>query len=207
MLALYKKSEQFLNNMKKMVGNSGTEVEKSVRARVEHFRSVLPSMAQDIEDSDGAMDALLQESDAFTLSQRQEFAKAITNHMSAKVATPSYGDTKLHTNKFLCNYVPETFWKKFMDPTIEWDEKLELGIQLLLMIRCRNPSDATYKALLSILATCHQRSLTPSEAHTNINALKVKMFHKRQLHPGEQALIDYPQDSAEFTRQFPNAYL
>ena len=110
MLALYQKSERFIINTAKMCGNSGPELQIAVRARIEHFHNMLPSIAQDIDDSDAAMDVLQKESAAFTKDQRQEFAKMITIHMSSKMR-PTAGESKFQRNLYLYNYFREAFWK------------------------------------------------------------------------------------------------
>ena len=89
MLSLYQKSEQFVLNTMKIIGKESC-INKTVRARMEHFKSVLTSLPQDIDDSDAAMVAMQQHSDAFSESARQEFAEAIIAHMSS--GTPVAGD-------------------------------------------------------------------------------------------------------------------
>ena len=205
MLALYRKSEQFVLNEMRMFGAGSAQIEKSKAARIKHFRLALQNMPQDIEDSDAAMAALNVESVVFDEEERTRIAAFISQHMSSDVATPA-GDTKLQDNNFLYNYVPGSVWHSWKDSASTWDAKCELGIDLLLTIRCRNPQDAVYKMLLAMLASCHGKVLSPQDCYDEIKTLKAKMFNKRRLHPGEQALLDYPENVNDFIESFPHCF-
>lgn len=209
MLALYKKSEQFVCSEVKMFGKDAAQIAKSKRARIDHFVRSLPSMEQDIEDSDQAMAALQEESDIFSQDDRRELALAISSHMSSKVSGPtSTNEGKLQNNKYLYNYLPSTIWSKFMDESIQWDTKLEIGIDFFFKIKLWHPKDETYKMLLAIVSACHKRILSADDAYNGINQLRTKMVNKRPLQtaPCEQSLLEYPEDSADFTKQFRDCY-
>ena len=62
MLALYRKSESYLKNSREMLGDVG--MEKNSRARIEHFRGVLSTLPQSVDDSDDIMQALREQAGA-----------------------------------------------------------------------------------------------------------------------------------------------
>ena len=187
MLALYRKSESYLKNSREMLGDVG--MEKNIRARIEHFRDVLSTLPQSVDDSDDIMQALNEDSGVFSADHRKELGKLLTEHMASKVSSRAEGNTKLQLNMYLYNYMPASVWDNIQDLQISWDDKLELGIEFLLQLRIHNPMDLTYKVLLAMLMQGHKKGLAPKDAFKEINKLKNKMVQKRIHHNTTQALL------------------
>ena len=171
-----------------------------------HMRDVVPSMARDLEDSQKLMLELNKASEVFSPDDRKEIGEIVAHHMQASSETKEGKGTKMQKNKYLQHYMSDTLWKKFQDPSIDWDTKKEEGADFLIMIRCLHPDDETYKLLLAILAECHSKRLTPTDAYNEIKNLKEKMTNKRPLSNATPALAAYPKDVSEFMRRFNDVY-
>lgn len=127
MFSLYQQSVGYITNEMDMFGTQDKEaIERSVRARIQHIRAVVQSLPRDLEDSQKVMAELKKESKVFNLEQRREIGQIVSDHMAAKEKADSKAKVALQKNRWLHHYMPDTKWKGFEDPTIDWNEKKKM---------------------------------------------------------------------------------
>jgi hypothetical protein len=208
MLALYNASVTYITAERDMLGDDHPGLGASQNARILHFKSALQSMPPDIADSQLLMQQLLIDTPAFTHANRSELARTVSLHMNAAAATSRSTGTTTKQQVFLHshNYMPASLWTKLSAAEHPWDFKLEAFTDFLLLVRCRNPSDASLKVGLAICAHLHKKEMTADDAYTHINKMKTKLHHKRDLRAGTQSLLEFPIDVSEFVQQYPSVY-
>ena len=208
MLSLYEGTVKYIIAQQHLLGAEHSSLDDSRKARISHFILSLPAIERDIGDSAQVTMAIGQDTPAFDIDQRKEMCLAVAAHMKGG-GSNSRGNASLQKNVYFHEYITEGMWSKLKasgDST--WDNKAEDLVDFAIeRIGIINPNDDTIKNMVAILDICHQRESTPDDGYASVTKLKDKFVNKRSILRGNQTMLVFPSDVADFVRLFPNRYL
>lgn len=205
MLSLYRASVDYMIAEQRCLGLRHAGLVQSQSARMQHFCDSLRSIPPDVGDSSATLQALSEQTPAFTEEQRAELSQAASTHMRQSLPSPTAG-TKSQSNLYIHKYMTDTAWKVAMSKEYSWESKLEYFGDYLLGLGLPNPNDETVKLMIAIMALSTQREMTPDDAYAQIHSLKTKIVNKRLLKKVPQSMSVFPEDPADFMRVCPTVF-
>ena len=155
---------------------------------------------------------MMDPTNAFTFEQRTRMAMAVANHMNGTQAedVPDESEKKQQSQKniWLHHYATEKKWKFWQDVTVEWEDKVEHGLDFLLEIGCSFPNDDTVRVLMAILSICSKRIMNPSSFYNDLRLCREKLVGKRKM-LGSNAKVtakNFPKSVKDFMEKYPWIY-
>jgi hypothetical protein len=151
------------------------------------------------------------ETRAFTYEQRQRMALAVAAHMHGPEQVPDEPSDKKQqsqNNVWLHNYAIEKRWTLWQDMTVDWDLKVEDGMDLLLEIGCSYPNDDTLRVMIAIVSICSKRVMKPASFYNDLRLCRDKLVAKRK-NAGSNVKVTakiFPKSVKDFMEKYPYIY-
>ena len=171
--------------------------------------SSLLAQIQNIAKLDAGSAAKLNEAlngSSFDIESKQELASAVAQKtMTSVAAATAGGPRRLQTLCKLQAYLTEEDWATLQDGQRSIARKLQTLVDRLCLLGLQNPTEATIKHIVSVLACAHDLQMTAEVLHSHVIDVKAAIHARAGTVHTSVRLTVFPDDPSELPAELYNA--
>ena len=193
---------------------ASSKVDPSSQARIAatqttHVIQLIGGLTIDQVQAAEFAEALAVDGGPFSAEQRQSMHKALIGIIAGEASAVS--DTRHvareQSHMFLYNYFPQPLWDVIMSTDSTTSIMRHIGHFAVEHLGLRNANGPTKRLVVAIIHSAQDKDANPTQCYDDLREFANIMRQKRDQIRGEQQLVNYPEDHADFMRRFPTVFV
>lgn len=134
---------------------------------------------------------------AFHSDAKQALAAAVTSKTMGAMASAQAnhgGPRRCQTISTLEAYLTEQEWQALQDTQRTTAQKVQVLVDRVILLGLKNPSEATVRHIVAVLASAHCPDAPPDTLHSMVLDVKVAIHARAHYCPTSHHLTTFPQD-------------